>query len=97
NALLCNIENDALLIESLLIKDMQPKYNRELKDYKTFPYLQITTREDFPRVEITRKPRDKGVRLFGPFANAGALRGAIQVLQRIFRFRTCSLDIDDGD
>src|SRR4029079_3344289 len=94
---LCDSEVDALLMESRLIKDIQPKYNRELKDDKTFPYLQITTREDFPRVEITRSPRDKGVRLFGPFANAGALRGAIQVLQRIFRFRTCSLDIDDGD
>ena len=93
----CDSEVDALLMESRLIKDIQPKYNKELKDDKTFPYLQITTREDFPRVELTRKPRDKGVRLFGPFANAGALRGAIQVLQRIFKFRTCSLDIDDGD
>jgi excinuclease ABC subunit C len=94
---LCDSEVDALLMESRLIKDIQPKYNKELKDDKTFPYLQITTRDDFPLVEITRTPRDKGVRLFGPFANAGALRGAIQVLQRIFKFRTCSLDIDDGD
>jgi excinuclease ABC subunit C len=93
----CDSEVDALLMEARLIKDIQPKHNKELKDDKTFPYLQITTREDFPRVEMTRTPRDKGVRLFGPFANAGALRGAIQVLQRIFRFRTCSLEIDDGD
>ena len=93
----CDSEVDALLMESRLIKDIQPKYNKELKDDKTFPYLQITTREDFPRVEVTRKPRERGVRLFGPFANAGALRGAVQVLQRIFKFRTCSLDIDDGD
>ena len=97
DCVLCDSEVDALLMESRLIKDIQPKYNKELKDDKTFPYLQITTREDFPRVEVTRTPRDKGVRLFGPFANAGALRGAIQVLQRIFKFRTCSLDIDDGD
>jgi excinuclease ABC subunit C len=97
DCVVCDSEVDALLMESRLIKDIQPKYNKELKDDKTFPYLQITTREDFPRVEITRTPRDRGVRLFGPFANAGALRGAIQVLQRIFKFRTCSLDIDDGD
>src|SRR5262245_8462261 len=97
DCVVCDSEVDALLMESRLIKDIQPKYNKELKDDKTFPYLQITTREDFPRVEITRKPRDRGVRLFGPFANAGALRGAIQVLQRIFKFRTCSLDIDAGD
>jgi excinuclease ABC subunit C len=93
----CDSEVDALLMESRLIKDIQPKYNKELKDDKTFPYLQITTHEDFPRIEVTRKPRDRGVKLFGPFANAGALRGAVQVLQRIFKFRTCSLDIDDGD
>jgi excinuclease ABC subunit C len=68
-----------------------------LKDDKTFPYLMITTREDFPRVEVTREPKDRGVRLYGPFANAGALRGAVQVLQKIFRFRTCSLDIDEND
>ncbi|MCH7726612.1 MAG: excinuclease ABC subunit UvrC [Planctomycetes bacterium] len=93
----CESEVDALLIESRLIKDIQPKHNRELKDDKTFPYLMITTHEDFPRVEVTREPKDRGVKLYGPFANAGALRGAVQVLQRIFQFRTCSLDIDDGD
>ena len=93
----CDSDVDALLMEARLIKDVQPKYNRELKDDKTFPYLMITTREDFPRVEVTRKPPVRGVRLFGPFANAGALRGAVQVLQRIFKFRTCSLDIEEGD
>ena len=57
----------------------------------------ITAREDFPRVEVTREPRDRGVKLYGPFASAGSLRGAVQVLQRIFKFRTCSLDIEEGD
>ena len=93
----CDSDVDALLMEARLIKDVQPKYNRELKDDKTFPYLMITTREDFPRVEVTRKPPVRGVRLFGPFANAGSLRGAVQVLQRIFKFRTCSLDIEADD
>jgi excinuclease ABC subunit C len=93
----CESEVDALLMESRLVKDIQPRHNKELKDDKTFPYLMITTREDFPRVEVTREPRDRGVKLYGPFANAGDLRGAVQVLQRIFKFRTCSLDIDDGD
>lgn len=93
----CDSEVDALLAESRLIKDVQPKHNRELKDDKTFPYLMVTTHEDFPRVEVTREPLSKGVKLYGPFAGAGALRGAIQVLQRIFKFRTCSLDIEDGD
>ena len=90
-------EVDALLMEARLIKDIQPRFNNLLKDDKTFPYLQITTREDFPRVEFTRTPETKGVRLYGPFTSAGQLRGTIAVLQKIFRFRTCSLDIEDGD
>lgn len=90
-------EVDALLLEARLIKDIQPKFNNLLKDDKTFPYLQITTREDFPRIEFTRQPQSKGVRLYGPFTNAGQLRGIIAVLQKIFRFRTCSLDIEEND
>ncbi|MEX0939402.1 MAG: excinuclease ABC subunit UvrC [Pirellulales bacterium] len=90
-------EVDAVLMEARLIKDVQPRYNKEMKDDKSFPYLQITTHEDFPRVEITREPRTRGVKLYGPFANVSSLRGALQVLQRIFKFRTCSLDIDEGD
>lgn len=90
-------EVDALLMESRLVKDIQPKFNRDLRDDKTFPYLQITTHEDFPRVEITREPKSSAAKLYGPFTNMGALRGALQVLQKIFKFRTCSLDIDEGD
>ncbi len=90
-------EVDALLLEARLIKDIQPKHNADLKDDKTFPYLQITTSEDFPRVNFTRTPLDHGVKLYGPFARAKSLRGAIQVLQKVFKFRTCSLDIEEDD
>lgn len=93
----CDSEVEALLLEARLIKDIQPRFNSELKDDKTFPYLQITTREEFPRIEFTRKPRTRGVKLYGPFTSAKRLRGAISVLQRIFRFRTCSLDIAEGE
>ena len=93
----CESEVDALLVEARLVKDIQPRHNKDLKDDKTFPYLQITTGEDFPRVEITRKPRATGVKLYGPFPSAGSVRGALQVLQRIFKFRTCELDIEAGD
>ena len=93
----CDSEVEALLLEARLIKDIQPKFNSELKDDKTFPYLQITTREEFPRIEFTRKPRSRGVKLYGPFTSAKRLRGAISVLQRIFRFRTCSLDIAENE
>jgi len=95
--MLCDSEVDALLTESRLVKDIQPKHNRDLKDDKSFPYLMITTREDFPRVEITREPKQKGVKLYGPFPSAGALRGAVAVMQRIFKFRTCSLDIVENE
>ncbi|QDU91007.1 UvrABC system protein C [Pirellulimonas nuda] len=90
-------EVDALLMESRLVKDIQPKFNKELRDDKTFPYLQITTHEDFPRVEITREPRGSAAKLYGPFTSVGALRGALQALQKIFKFRTCSLDIEADD
>ncbi|HJZ92837.1 MAG TPA: excinuclease ABC subunit UvrC [Gemmataceae bacterium] len=90
-------EVDALLKEARLVKDIRPKFNSELKDDKTFPYLQIRIREEFPRVEFTRKPRRRGVKLYGPFTSARSLRAAIQVLQRVFQFRTCSLDIRSND
>ncbi|QDT36094.1 excinuclease ABC subunit UvrC [Stratiformator vulcanicus] len=90
-------EVDAILMEARLIKDIQPRFNSDLKDDKTFPYLQITTNEDFPRIEFTREPKAKGVKLYGPFTSAGKLRGVINVLQKVFKFRTCSLDIDEDD
>lgn len=90
-------EVEALLKEARLVKDLRPRFNSSLKDDKTFPYLQIRIREEFPRVEFTRKPRRKGVKLYGPFTSARSLRQAIQVLQRVFQFRTCSLDIKSSE
>lgn len=87
----------AMLTEARMIKDLRPRFNRALKDDKTFPYLQIRIREEFPRVEITRQPRRKGVRLYGPFTGARNLRAAVNVLQRLFKFRNCSLDIRSDD
>ena len=90
-------EVDAMLQEARLIKDVRPPYNTDLVDDKTFPYLEITTAEDFPGVYITRKPRQKGVRLFGPFAGAKDLRAVFVELQKIFKFRTCNLEIKNDD
>ncbi len=97
DVLVCESEVDALLRESRLIKDIQPRFNERLKDDKSFPYLQITMREDFPRVHITRRPQSRGAKLFGPFVRASELRAALPLLQRAFKFRTCNLDIDAGD
>jgi len=92
----CESEVDALLREARLVKDLRPKFNRDLKDNKTFPYLQIRLREEFPRVEITRNPR-RGAKLIGPFTSKGKLRQALHVLQKLFQFRTCKLDISSDD
>ncbi|HOB73776.1 MAG TPA: excinuclease ABC subunit UvrC [Phycisphaerae bacterium] len=93
----CETEVDALLKENRLIKDIQPPYNERLRDDKTFPYLEITTSEDFPGVYVTRKPRLKGSKLYGPFTSAAGLRDAVNAMQKVFKFRTCELDIREGD
>ena len=90
-------EVDAILHEARLIKDIQPPYNSRQTDDKTFPYLEITQREDFPGVYVTRTPRPSGSKLYGPFTRVGDLRRVVQVLQRVFRFRTCNLEIDSSD
>src|SRR6476659_3463601 len=73
----------------------QRGYNARLLDDKTFPYLMITTGEEFPGVYITREPRKNGVKLYGPFTSVYALKEAITHLQKAFKFRTCHLDIRD--
>ncbi|HVU65154.1 MAG TPA: UvrB/UvrC motif-containing protein [Phycisphaerales bacterium] len=96
----CEGEWEALLTEARLIKDIGPRFNARLTDDKTFPYLVVTMREDFPRVMVTRDLTDplvKGARVFGPFTSPGALREAVTLLQKVFKFRTCSLDIVAGD
>ncbi|MBM4017065.1 MAG: excinuclease ABC subunit UvrC [Planctomycetes bacterium] len=90
-------EVDALLTEARLIKDVHPRYNVRLTDDKTFPYLEVTTGEQFPGVYFTRTPAARGTKLYGPFTSAAGLRTAVGELQRIFRFRTCRLDIREDD
>jgi excinuclease ABC subunit C len=97
DCLACPSEVDAVLRESRLIKDIQPRFNAQMKDDKSFPYLQITTSEDFPRVSMTREPMPRGAKLYGPFVSAGDLRAALPLMQRVFKFRTCNLEIADGD
>ncbi|MCG3137764.1 MAG: UvrABC system protein C [Phycisphaerae bacterium] len=93
----CPTEVDALLQESRLIKDIQPPFNADLKDGKTFPYLEITMQDDYPAVYVTRKPRLKGSKLWGPFVNAQQLYVAVNALQKVFKFRTCELEILEDD
>lgn len=90
-------EVEALLAENRLIKDIQPKFNARLLDDKTFPYLEITTGDDFPGLFITREPRNNGTKLYGPFTSVYQLKEAVTHLQRAFKFRTCHLEILEGD
>lgn len=92
----CEGEWEALLMEARLVKDLQPRFNERLLDDKSFPYLVVTTRDEFPAVFVTHNPQDekfRGGRTLGPFVSGSSLRHAIQLLQRVFKYRTCDLDI----
>lgn len=96
----CEAEWEALLLESRLVKDIHPRFNELLRDDKTFPYLAVTVRDEFPGVYVTRNPHDarfEGARLFGPFTSVHALRTSVTLLQRVFQYRTCELDIKADD
>ena len=88
---------DALLMEARLIKDLQPKYNADLRDSKLYPYLEITRGDDFPRVFVTRRRDNRKSKYYGPFTDARGLRHAVQLLQRVFKFCTCMRPIRADD
>mgnify|MGYP006278145301 CR=1 FL=1 len=91
-------EREALILEDTLIKKHKPSFNVRLRDDKRYPYLKLTA-ERFPRLEITRElgtDVKQGARYFGPYTNAHSLREARKTLQKIFRIRTCALDIQDA-
>jgi excinuclease ABC subunit C len=93
----CDSEVEALLVENRLIKDIQPRFNARLLDDKTFPYLMVTSCDEFPGVYVTREPRTRGVKLYGPFTSVYSLKEAVTMLQKAFKFRTCHLEISEGD
>ncbi len=80
-------ELEALLLEMNLIKQHRPPYNILLKDDKTYPYIKVTVNEDWPRVFATRQVLNDGARYFGPYASAGSVYQALDILNRLFAFR----------
>ncbi len=88
--------SEALLLEINLVKRYRPRYNVRLKDDKSYPFIKVTLAEDFPRVERTRKLPADGSRYFGPYASATSVDEAMNLIRRLFPFRTCTLDIHEG-
>ena len=89
-------EVEALILEANLIKKYRPRFNVRLKDDKRYPYLKITP-EDFPKVLITRRMEQDGGRYFGPYTSTGALRETLDLLRRLFPYRTCDREITGTD
>src|SRR5664280_2796107 len=87
---------EALLLEANLIKRFKPRFNVRLKDDKSYPYIKISLGEDFPRIERTRKLVEDGSRYFGPYASASSVDESMNLIRRLFPFRTCTLDIREG-
>ena len=87
--ILTNTEVEALILECNLIKKHRPRYNISLKDDKSYPYVKVTLREDFPRVLLTRRVIKDGARYFGPYTNVTAVHESLKLLRRLFPLRTC--------
>ena len=83
-------ELEALVLENNLIKEHNPRYNTMLKDDKTYPYIKVTMGEDFPRVLFSRQMKKDKSRYFGPFTSAFAVKETIELINRLYKLRTCS-------
>ncbi|MDY3919326.1 MAG: excinuclease ABC subunit UvrC [Candidatus Limivivens sp.] len=86
-------ELEALVLECNLIKEYRPKYNTMLTDDKTYPFIKVTVSEDYPRILFSRTMKKDKNRYFGPYTSAGAVKDTIELLQKIYRIRTCSRNL----
>ncbi|MFI0217507.1 excinuclease ABC subunit UvrC [Streptomyces lydicus] len=86
-------EVEALQLEYSWIKEFDPRFNVKYRDDKSYPYLAVTLNEEFPRVQVMRGAKKKGVRYFGPYAHAWAIRETVDLMLRVFPVRTCSAGV----
>ena len=87
-------ELEALMLEANLVRRHRPRYNIILRDDKHYPFLKLTTNEEFPRLLVARKVRDDGATYYGPFYPATAMRETLRLTRQLFPLRTCSITID---
>ncbi|GMU40171.1 MAG: UvrABC system protein C [Chloroflexota bacterium] len=90
-------EAEALHLEATLVKRYQPIHNVRLKDDKHYPYLKVDVQSPWPRVTITRRVADDGARYFGPYASAGSVRRTLDVVKKLFPWRSCTKEITGTD
>lgn len=86
-------EVEALVLECNLIKEYRPKYNTMLTDDKTYPYIRVTVNEDFPRVMLSRTMKKDKSKYFGPYTSGGAVKDTIELIQKIYKIRTCNRNL----
>ena len=86
-------EEEALILESNLIKEHHPRFNITLRDDKSYPYIKVTIKEEFPRVFVTRRLLDDGSLYFGPYTDVGAMRRSLILVKRVFTVRSCNYDL----
>ena len=86
-------ELEALVLENNLIKEYSPKYNTMLKDDKTYPYIKVTTGESYPRVLFSRLMKKDKSRYFGPYSSAAAVKDTIDLINKLYRLRTCNKNL----
>ena len=89
-------ELEALILECNLIKEYRPKYNTMLRDDKTYPYIEITLTEAYPRVLFSRRLKKNGSKFFGPFTSAGAVHDTIELVQKLYKIRTCAQKLPEN-
>ena len=89
-------ELEALILECNLIKEYRPKYNTMLRDDKTYPYIEVTLQEQFPRVLFSRKLKKNGSKYFGPFTSVEAVRDTVDLLNKLYCLRTCAKKLPES-
>lgn len=90
-------ELESLVLENNLIKEHRPKYNTMLVDDKTYPYIKVTVSEDYPRIMMTRQMKKDKSRYFGPYTSATAVKDTIELINKLYRLRTCNKAVHEGD